>query len=388
MKTNLLTFILSLFGMVLFAQTDQLNNNNNNNSNRNNDAQSTHRKELTVATRTQFDIPSAPTFDVLGINAEQIAQPTVLRNFKVDWTANYTSKSPNISIQAQPIWELLYRSDLNRYQNATPWMRMLSTLDISAGTVKMTDTERKFATIAKINLYAQRDPLTQPGLFDQAEKNYRNDKKERKNLIREATKHYVRSQGQDDKNFYGKLLDSLEKVQVEAEKEHGDEIERIALKYVQKYWNSAHLDLAYGKIYTYKMTGWDSLDFQKAVHSVWLNGSVGIGRHLLATSLVRYTLDSVGKHPLHSFAGGVGVRYGSAKFNFFTEWVYRVENAMPTVSDANTQPIWQVKNTLAYGGNWRIHHRVALGFGVRAECNKSLKLVQLIPMANLKCVMF
>lgn len=378
MKTTLLTFLFSLGAVVLFAQTDSLHNN---------DSEETHPKEFTPPFQTHFDIPAAPSFDVLGINPDQIAQPTVLRNFKVDWAANYASKSPNLSIQAQPIWELLYRNDLNRYQNATPWMRKLSTLDISAGTVKMTETERKFATVVKINLYAQKDPLIQHGLFDQTVTNYKREKKEQKLLIKEATAHYARSQGREDKDFYGKLLDSLEKAQLDAETTYQTDVEMIALKYVQKYWNSAHIDLAYGKIYTYKTSGWDSLHLQKAAHSVWLNGSMGIGRHLLATSLIRYTLDSVGKHPLHCFAGGVGLRYGSSKFNFFTEWVYRLENAMPPASDAPTKPIWQIRNTLAYGGNWRIHNRVALSFGVRAECDESLKLVKLIPVASLKCLM-
>src|SRR6187549_2355845 len=85
----------------------------------------------------EFSIPASPVFDLMGVTPSQINRTTDIKDFKVDWSFKSWRLNPNLAIQSQPVWELLYnRKDLSKYQAASRFMRRMASLDISVGTVQ------------------------------------------------------------------------------------------------------------------------------------------------------------------------------------------------------------------------------------------------------------
>src|SRR5207248_7754004 len=65
----------------------------------------------------ELSIPAAPVFDLMGVTPSQITRASDIKDFKVDWSFKSWRLSPNLAIQAQPFWELIYnRKDLTRYR--------------------------------------------------------------------------------------------------------------------------------------------------------------------------------------------------------------------------------------------------------------------------------
>lgn len=96
--------------------------------------------ENKAAKATEFSIPSSPAFNMLNENTpSRIERYASLHDFKVDWSLTngqqgYTL-SPGLAIEAQPVWLLFFdQAGAARYRNASPLLRLLSTLSLSAGT--------------------------------------------------------------------------------------------------------------------------------------------------------------------------------------------------------------------------------------------------------------
>ncbi|MBK7343815.1 MAG: hypothetical protein IPJ06_12430 [Saprospiraceae bacterium] len=126
---------------------------------------------------TEFAIPVSPAFDLLGINPNQVARPANIRDIKVDWSFRSWRLKPNLALQAQPVWEIMYnRPNLSKYRKANKWMQTLSKLDIAAGTMEDDDLTRRLSVAVKLNLYRQRDPLLVESAFSDLETQYEVDR--------------------------------------------------------------------------------------------------------------------------------------------------------------------------------------------------------------------
>ncbi|MEZ4904409.1 MAG: hypothetical protein R2822_23010 [Spirosomataceae bacterium] len=91
----------------------------------------------------------------------------------MDWSFASWRLKPNIAIQAQPIWELLYnRPNLLKYQGASKFMKVLSTLDVSGRTIEDENLTRRLALATKITLLRSHDPLDEPDLWRGATERY------------------------------------------------------------------------------------------------------------------------------------------------------------------------------------------------------------------------
>ena len=92
----------------------------------------------------ELSIPSSPVFDLMGVTSSQVTRTSDIKDFKVDWSFKSWKLNPNLAIQSQPVWELFYnRKDLSKYQEASRFMRRLSSLDISIGSVQNEDNDRR-----------------------------------------------------------------------------------------------------------------------------------------------------------------------------------------------------------------------------------------------------
>ncbi len=355
-----------------------------------------------LAKATEFSIPTAPAFDLLGVNPSQVTKPSTIRDFKVDWSFKSWSMKPNIALEAQPIWELFYnKADLRRYQRASKLMQRLSTLDISAGTVIDDNGARRASMAAKLNLYKEKDPLSDAKLFECIDTSYRRQQLERMELINEAAFMYRRSKNDSLRCHFQSQKDSLEaeydndRVATE-QKAH---VQEISQKYMKDNWNSAHVDIAYGKVMTYDNPSWDSLRMQGFANAVWLNGSIGISNNVLITGMVRYTMQnkkdtvaggdvSISKLTSSNvLTAGINMRYGSPKFNFFTEFIYSKGNTSAAITDAKVNLNQLGFYSISYGGDWRINRNIMLSFGVRTDYSEGFRFKNIIPVASIACMM-
>jgi hypothetical protein len=127
----------------------------------------------------EFTIPPSPVFDVMGVTSSQINRTSDIKDFKVDWSFKSWKLNPNLAIQSQPVWELIYnRKDLSKYQAASRFMRKLASLDISVGSVQDENNDRRIGFAAKINLLKQKDPLMAKDLYAGISEKFQQEKNE------------------------------------------------------------------------------------------------------------------------------------------------------------------------------------------------------------------
>ena len=130
-------------------------------------------------TPKELTIPPSPVFDMMGVTSSQINRTSDIKDFKVDWSFKSWRLNPNLAIQSQPVWELLYnRNDLSKYQSASPLMRRFASLDISIGTVQDENNDRRIGFAAKMNLFRQKDPLMASELYAGISEKYKTERQD------------------------------------------------------------------------------------------------------------------------------------------------------------------------------------------------------------------
>jgi hypothetical protein len=328
----------------------------------------------------EFSIPISPAFDMLGVNPSEVMKPGTIKDIKVDWSFQSWRLKPNLAIQVQPVWELFYnKADLKKYQKATPLMRMLSSLDISAGTIENDLLERHVAIAVKLTVYQQKDPLNEPQLYTASTKNYYEQKKQTEALIKSLQDTIPKMVGKPEQlenlvAFRGQLQEAQRQL-VFLETSQKQRITQLATLYVQENWNAAYVDVAFGRSLSFENSQLDSLNRIGNEASAWVNWSQGIGRKGLITGIIKYSALEFEQTQSNEFLIGLNGRYGSAKFNFFTEIGFRKN----TINDAFI--------TLAYGGDWRINKNIMLSYGVRTIYDNDFSFKTLIPVASISCMM-
>ena len=124
----------------------------------------------------ELSIPASPFFDLMGVTSSQVTRTSVIKDFKVDWSFKSWKLNPNLAIQSQPVWEMLYnRKTLTKYQNASSFMRRLSSLDISIGSVQNEDNDRRIGFAAKLNVFDQKDPLMAEEIYAGIDEKYKSE---------------------------------------------------------------------------------------------------------------------------------------------------------------------------------------------------------------------
>jgi hypothetical protein len=203
-----------------------------------------------------------------------------------------------------------------------------------------------------------------------------------------------------------------------------DEINSRAKIFVAENWNSSSLDIAVGKVYTYKTDSAGSLKSlrlnRNTGFSGWINGSLGLGKRFLLSGLVRTSwydeeLDflirntatdeefsqlAVAQNTLLTV--GLNVRYGGPLYTFFVEFLYErkgLKTPVEALSDAFKSPggfevvgntvKWNVvhPNTISFGGDWRLSRSVMLNYGMRCVFDDNWKFTAFTPVATIACMM-
>ncbi|MCF8238276.1 MAG: hypothetical protein K9I85_08990 [Saprospiraceae bacterium] len=341
---------------------------------------------------TEFAIPVSPAFDMLGINPNQVARPANIRDVKVDWSFRSWRLKPNLALQAQPVWEIMYnRPNLSKYRKANKWMQTLSTLDISAGTIEDDDLTRRLSVAAKLNIYRERDPLLVESAFSDIETQYEKDREAIQEKIDEIKRFKRSNRTHESRDSLSDVIDGLKNEIDALDRNQKQQIQDVAKHRVQKYWNTSYVDVAFGKIYSYKNDSLSNLKLRGEGYAFWVNGCMGIGRKVLLSGVVKYTALNADIEESQTMQGifsmGVAFRYGSPRFNFFAETFYSSSNS-DIVFDKASSALSQITNfSASYGGDWRISRNVLLSYGVRTNYDDSLTFRNLIPVASVSCLM-
>ena len=376
-------------------------------------------------TPKEFAIPASPIFDIMGVTPSQINRTADIKDFKVDWSFKSWRLNPNIAIQSQPFWEILYnRQDLSKYQRANKFLRKLASLDLSVGSVQDENNDRRLGFALKMNLIRQKDPLMSKDLYEDIGERYSNEKKDLTIKLKE-----LRIQLDSTKKLLSKpdlrnQIDSTEQQLLTLNSRRNSEINDRAKIFISENWNASSLDIAYGRVYTYQTDSIGSLNSLRLNRNTglggWINGSLGIGKRILLSGLIRSTwyeeqLDflirntSTGEELTRQAVAdntlitlGFNIRYGGPLFTFFAEFLYEkkgLKTPLEALNQAFSAPTnftvvgnsvkWNVlnPNTLSFGGDWRLNRSVIINYGMRCIFNKDWKFTTFSPIVTLACMM-
>jgi len=376
-------------------------------------------------TPKELTIPPSPVFDVMGVTPSQINRTSDIKDFKVDWSFKSWKLNPNLAIQSQPVWELLYnRNDLEKYQSASGFMRRLSSLDFSVGTVQDENNDRRIGFALKMNLYKQKDPLLAKELYADISERYKKERSDLEDQLKALHQKLDTTTNILEKPALRTQIITLEEQLNTQHSRRMGEINSRAKIFVEDNWNASSLDVAFGRVYSYKTDSAGSLKTlrlnRNTGYAGWINGSFGIGKKFLLTALVRnswyeeeleFTIrntttgaesqqKAVAENTL--LTTGINLRYGGSIYTFFVEFLYEkkaLKTALEALNDAFKAPTnfqvvgstvkWDVvhPNTLSFGGDWRISRSVILNYGMRCIFSKDWEFKTFTPVATISCMM-
>jgi len=384
-------------------------------------------QEKEVLSATEFSIPPSAAFDLLGVNPSFVSRSNTLRDIKVDWSFKSWRMTPNIAVQGQPIWEILYnRADAERYRKASPFMRTLSTLDLSIGTVTDDNFDRRIAGAARISLFRQKDPLIDPIVYQSAVDEYYEEQKELEKRIEQ-----VRSSLSDTMDVFTLReirgdIERLESLLGSLDRIYKERIQQRAADYMEEYWNAGGLDIAIGRAYAFSTDSANTLTSlqinRNTGFSIWANGNIPLGRKMMLSGLVRFlsyeeqvdfvAFDSAADLEIDTFqifnnrlfSTGLNLRYGGAKYSFFLEALVerKMERSASTLIQGSsyvpsnpTQEIleesieWLIVHPyiISFGGDWRISRNVVITYGLQATLTQTGGLHSFAPVAGISCLM-
>lgn len=373
-------------------------------------------KELTIS-------PS-PIFDLMGATPSQVTRLADIKDFKVDWSLKY-GVNPNLAIQSQPFWEFFFnRKDLSKYQNASAFMRKLSSIDLSFGTIQDESSYRRIGGAIKLNIYREKDPLMAKELYEDIGVKYKTEKEDLLLQLNELKRKLDTTTNILDKPALRIQIKATEDQLNGQNGKRMGEINERAKIFVNEYWNASSIDVAFGRMYTFKSDSTGTFGMKRNNRSTgwgaWINGNLGFGQKFLLTGLFRYfsydeQLDfiirdqstgtetpqkAIAKNSL--FSTGINCRYGGSIYTFFIEMLYEYKK-LNTAEEALSR-FYQIKdnvqvigsslkweevhpNTLTFGGDWRISRSVIINYGMRCVFNSAWKFKAFTPIATISCMM-
>jgi hypothetical protein len=372
----------------------------------------------------ELAIAPSPIFDLMGATPSQITRLADIKDFKVDWSLKY-GVNPNLALQAQPFWEFLYnRKDLSKYQNASPFMRKLASIDLSFGTIQDESSYRRIGGAIKLNVYREKDPLMAKELYEDISIKYKNEKEELEQQLKETKRKLDTTQNILEKPGLRSQIKSIEEQLNSQNSKRMAEINERAKIFVDEYWNASSIDIAIGRMYTFKSDSVGVFGMKRNNRSTglgaWINGNIGIGKKFLLTGLIRAfwyddqidfriedintgqqtTQKVIADNSLYSV--GLNLRYGGTLYTFFVEFLYERKKyhtpqdalnksyKVPSNSEIIASSIvWDVvqPNTFAIGGDWRLSRSVIINYGMRGVFDKNLKFKNFQPVATISCMM-
>jgi hypothetical protein len=373
---------------------------------------------------TEFSIPASPVFDLMGVTPSQVVRSNDIKDFKVDWAFKSWSLSPNIALQSQPFWEILYnRRDIKYYQKAPSWKRKLASLDVSAGTVLDQNGDRRIGLAAKMTLYKEKDPLLEKDYYKDIEKSIQEEKKTLENELKSLKKQLDTTSNLLVKPSLRKQIENLEVELLSFNAKRQSMINERALVIISEYWNASWIDIGFGKINSYVTDSAGSLSSLRINRStasgIWINAGRGLGKSFLLSGLVRWHgydeqvnfdllslnntfLDTTAVAGNNIVTLGLNLRYGTVYNTFFAEVIYEkrsLKTPFEAIKEVFITPDnfrivqetvnWTVVHPyrLNMGGDWRISKNLSLNFSMQTVFDTDFKLRTFLPVVAISCMM-
>ncbi|MBX2817114.1 MAG: hypothetical protein KTR24_13995 [Saprospiraceae bacterium] len=352
--------------------------------------------------KSEFHIPSSPAFFLMGVTPEIVGRPGTVQDFKVDWRLKNYNIAPDLAIEGQPLWVLLYdRKGLDEYRKATPFMKTLSTMSLSFGTSKI-DGINHFSYGMKINLARERDPVSDPELLRDMAREMAGMEEPLRAKLKVLREELDSTVNREERILIREQLFNTRSEIRQINRVQKERLIDLQQEYMRENWNSSSLDFAIGRVHTYN-NAFDTLNIQAAGWGAWLSGAKGFGRRSMVSGIARFK--QVGENT--DLMLGLSYHFGGARFSFFTELIYESleNNSINGFSEdelfasnfsedigngwikfaPGLEAISQV--TLTYGGNFRLSNGILLNFALRTRLDQNLKFKKLLPVANVTCLM-
>lgn len=373
----------------------------------------------------EFSIPASPVFDMMGVTPSQINKTSDIKDFKVDWSFKSYKVSPNLALESQPFWEIFYnRRPITKYQKATRFMRLLSSTDISLGTVQNENGERRMGYAVKLSLFREKDPLLDKEIYEGLDEKFENEKDELIDKINEINQRLDSSKSVLERPAIRQELKQAEEALLGIDGRRRQEINERARIFVAENWNSSYVDMAFGKVNTYQTDSIGSLKSLKFNRNTglsgWVNAGFGAGKRFFISSLFRASWyeEELSFNLANASTGeitnekaiasntlvtlGLNLRYGGPVYNFFFEFFHE-RKGIKTASEALSKVFiapqglnlitstvkWDIVHpyVFAIGGDWRISRGVAINYGLRATFDKRWTMNTLTPLVSIACMM-
>lgn len=373
----------------------------------------------------EFSIPPSPVFDLMGVTPSQINRTSDIKDFKVDWSFKDWKLNPNLAIQSQPVWEIFYnRKNLDRYQQASAFMRKLASIDVSVGTVQNEESDRRIGFAVKMNIIRQKDPLMATELYEDIGSRFTDEKAQLLQQLKELEIKLDTTKNVLEKPDLRNQVTATRETLLSLNARRNEEINSRAAIFVTEHWNAASLDIAFGRVYTYQTDSAGSLRKLRLNRNtgmgLWLNGGFPLGKKIMVSGLARITqydeqIDfllrdrntleetnetAVAENNIYSL--GINLRYGSPVYSFFAEFLHErksTRSAVAALQKTFDEPAdreivsssvnWTVlhPNNLTIGGDWRIGKNLMINYGMRWVFDNKGKTQAFIPVAGVSCMM-
>lgn len=373
----------------------------------------------------EFSIPPSPVFDLMGVTPSQINRTSDIKDFKVDWSFKDWKLNPNLAIQSQPVWEIFYnRKNLDRYQQASAFMRKLASIDVSVGTVQNEESDRRIGFAVKMNIVRQKDPLMATELYEDIGSRFTDEKAQLVQQLKELEIKLDTTKNILEKPDLRNQIAATRETLLSLNARRNEEINSRAAIFVTEHWNAASLDIAFGRVYTYQTDSAGSLRKLRLNRNtgmgLWLNGGFPLGKKIMVSGLARITqydeqIDfllrdrntleetnetAVAENNIYSV--GINLRYGSPVYSFFAEFLHErksTRSAVTALQKTFEEPAdreivsssvnWTVlhPNNLTIGGDWRIGKNLMINYGMRWVFDNKGKTQAFIPVAGVSCMM-
>ena len=374
---------------------------------------------------SEFGIPAAPVFDLMGVTPSQVVKSSEIKDFKVDWSFKSWTLNPNISFEAQPFWEFLYnKKPIKKYQMASPFMRTLSTFNFSVGTVQDEFGNRRIGYAAKLGVYKEKDPLLVKDIYDDIEADIQAERDDLEIQLKEAKNHLDTLRNILQKPAARTNITDLEERLLLLNSKRSQEVEARSKIIIAENWNTSWVDIGVGKVNTYLSDREGNLNElllnRNTAQGLWVNAGRGLGKRFLVSGLVRghlydeevdfvlqndQTLElldttTVAANIIMTY--GLNVRYGGSMFTFFAEGIYErrgLKTPFEAVEKSYSPPqsftileesvSWTKLEPLIvnFGGDWRIKRSIILNYSMRLAFDKELKLSNFLPVVSIPCLM-
>lgn len=338
-----------------------------------------------IARATEVSIPSSPALVLLGGDPATVVRPGFAEQYKLDLLVRDEGLAPDLALALRPVWTFLFQDvSASRYRTMSPITRALSTLTVSIGTTQDEDLRRMAWSVSLSPI--RTDPLLDldfvqgiSALLDVSDDQLRSAQ-QMANAEIAARRQLAQIAANAQLTAEQRMLQAAE-VAARLENQRAqfradsaaieaaitEDVKAYVADWRQRNWNRTAVDLGVGRLYEVTGSDLDEVDATTAGFGAWASAASGFGTDRFLFSALGRIVDL--DDGTQTALGG-NVRYGSARFDAFIEYIFREQGG----SDFHE---------MAYGGALRLDDSRSVEFGLRTIYDPDFDLRGYVPVIKL-----